>query len=177
MEMVHAKLVQQVVDFGQLPEAMKGIHADHGYCCLGTTLKAAGSKAQQYVIDHDYVTGFARGCHHAGVTRFSVVSSVGADASSSNFYLRTKGEMERDLRKIPFEGIYILQPSFLMGKRKEFRAGERATLSVMKGINPLMAGPLKKYRGVEVTAVAAMMADKVLHGEVGINIFSSEKIA
>ena len=101
LDLKHEKLVQQMIDFGKLPAALAGINADHGYCCLGTTIKKAGTKDNQYIIDHDYVVEFARGCNIAGVCRFAVVSSIGANADSSNFYLRTKGEMEHDLQKIP----------------------------------------------------------------------------
>ncbi len=97
LNLTHARLEQRLVDFAALPLIPGGLTADHGYCCLGTTLKAAGSKEKQYTIDHDYVVTFALACHAAGVTRFSVISSIGADAGSSNFYLRTNGELERDL--------------------------------------------------------------------------------
>jgi uncharacterized protein YbjT (DUF2867 family) len=129
LDLKHEKLVQEVIDFGKLPAAIAGINADHGYCCLGTTIKKAGTKDNQYIIDHDYVVEFARGCHAAGVRRFAVVSSIGANPESSNFYLRTKGKMEQDVKLIPFDGIYILQPSFLLGGRKEYRAGEKAGIA------------------------------------------------
>jgi uncharacterized protein YbjT (DUF2867 family) len=172
----HAKFDQLVTDFGRLPEALHGLKADHGYCCLGTTLKTAGSKKNQYIIDHDYVVSFATACHTAGVQYFAVVSSIGANAGSSNFYLRTKGEMERDLQKIPFRGLYILQPSFLLGDRKEFRAGEKIAIPVMRALKPLMIGGLKKYRGVLASAVAACMIRYFLREEKGVKIIRSDNI-
>jgi uncharacterized protein YbjT (DUF2867 family) len=176
LEITHEKLEQQVIDFGQLLAAIGGLKADHGYCCLGTTIKKAGSKEKQYIIDHDYVVEFARGCHLAGVTRFAVVSSIGANAGSSNFYLRTKGEMERDLQKIPFQGINILQPSFLLGDRKEFRAGEKTAVTVMKALSPLLVGGLKKYRGVQASAVAQCMIRQILSEEDGVKIIRSDEV-
>ncbi|MFZ4521525.1 MAG: oxidoreductase [Bacteroidales bacterium] len=173
---VHPKLVQMVVDFGKLPEGLNGIQADHGYCCLGTTLKVAGSKERQYVIDHDYVVAFARECHLAGVSSFAVVSSVGANPNSSNFYLRTKGEMERDIQKFPFASIVILQPSFLLGNRKEFRAGEKAGIALMKALSPLMIGGLKKYRGVQAEVVAKCMIRNIQSDITGIKIIRSDMI-
>lgn len=170
------KLIQQVIDFGQLPEAIAGLHADHAFCCLGTTIKAAGTKEKQHVIDHDYVVQFAQGAFDAGARYFAVVSSIGAGAGSSNFYLRTKGEMERDLRKIPFTGIHILQPSLLLGERHEFRTGEKTAIAVMKILNPLMVGGLKKYRGVEASAVASCMIRMQLAETNGVTVTRSDEI-
>lgn len=176
LERIHEKLEQKVIDFAQLPAALSGMKADHGYCCLGTTLKTAGSKEKQYVIDHDYVVWFALGCHNAGVSRFAVVSSIGANAGSSNFYLRTKGEMERDLQKIPFKALFILQPSFLLGERREFRSGEKMAIAVMKALNPLMVGGLKKYRGVRVSDVAGCMIKQICSEKAGVTIIRSDFI-
>ncbi|MCX6266483.1 MAG: oxidoreductase [Bacteroidetes bacterium] len=176
MEITHSKLEQRVIDFGQLPSALAGLTADHGFCCLGTTLKSAGSKEKQYIIDHDYVVAFANGCHQAGANWFAVVSSIGANAASSNFYLRTKGEMERDLQKIPFKGISILQPSFLLGSRKEFRSGEKAGIAMMRFLGPLMIGGLRKYRGVQAATVAGCMITRLKAETKGVKIIRSDKI-
>jgi uncharacterized protein YbjT (DUF2867 family) len=174
--MVHEKLQQQVIDFGQMPAVIGAFKADNGYCCLGTTIKTAGSKEKQYVVDHDYVVQFAKGCQMAGVTRFAVVSSIGANAASSNFYLRTKGEMERDLKLIHFKSLQILQPSFLLGERKEFRSGEKLGIILSNLLNPLMVGGLKKYRGVHASAVAKSMITRILTGEDGSKIIRSDEI-
>ncbi len=170
LAMFNDKLEQRVIEFDSLPGALEGLKADHGFCCLGTTIKAAGSKERQYMIDHDYVVSFAAGCHAAGVARFAVVSSVGANAKSSNFYLRTKGEMEQDLQKIQFTGLFILQPSFLLGVRKEFRTGEKTAIAVMKVLDPLMIGNLKKYRGIQAASVAASMVRQVKSKTEGVKI-------
>jgi uncharacterized protein YbjT (DUF2867 family) len=172
----NVKLEQLVIDFKLLPGALKGLTADHGYCCLGTTLKTAGSKENQYVIDHDYVVQFALGCVSAGVTRFAVVSSLGANAGSANFYLRTKGEMEQDLRNIDFKALFILQPSILMGDRKEVRTAEKAAISLMKMLNPLMVGGLSKYKGVQADTVAACMVRNVNSEKGSVSIITSDNI-
>lgn len=177
LDMSHKKLDQRVIDFSLLPEALHNVKADHGFCCLGTTLKIAGSKAMQYIIDHDYVVAFAMACHAAGVKRFAVVSSVGASAESSNFYLRTKGEMERDLKKIPFESLYILRPSLLLGDRKESRPGEKTAIAIMGALSPLFIGSLKKYRGVRAATVAACMARHVMMEDKGMKILTSDEIS
>jgi uncharacterized protein YbjT (DUF2867 family) len=172
----HEKLEQRVIDFERLPAGLAGIRGDHGFCCLGTTLKAAGSKERQYRIDHDYVIAFATACLDAGVRRFAIVSSIGASALSSNFYLRTKGEMEHDLRKLPFNSLLILQPSLLMGERKESRTGEALAIKIMKYFNPVMIGSLRKYRGVAVNEVARCMIDNIQFSGEGIKVITSDKI-
>ena len=176
LDLKHKKLIQQVIDFGKLPAAVAGINADHGYCCLGTTIKKAGTKDNQYIIDHDYVVEFARGCHTAGVRRFAVVSSIGANPESANFYLRTKGKMERDVKLIPFDGIYILQPSMLLGERKEYRAGEKAGIALMKIMNPLMVGKFKKYKGIHALKVAKCMISQIQSSGNGVKVIQSDKI-
>ncbi len=177
LEVSHEKLKQEVIDFGKLPEVIANLYADHGFCCLGTTIKKAGSKDKQYLIDHDYVISFARGCHSAGISRFAVVSSIGANADSSNFYLRTKGEMEHDLQKIPFKTLCIFQPSLLIGDRKEFRAGEKGATFIMKALNPLMIGGLKKYRGVLAATVAQCMIRQLISDDTGVKIIRSDEIS
>jgi uncharacterized protein YbjT (DUF2867 family) len=176
MEITNDKLEQRVIDFENLPEVLDGLNADNGFCCLGTTIKVAGSKEKQHRIDHDYVIEFAKACYKAGVMKFAVVSSIGANSSSSNFYLRVKGEMEADLKKIPFRGLYILQPSLLMGKRGEYRAGEKAATMIMKSLNPLLVGGLKKYRGIQAASVAACMIRVVKTELTGIRVISSNEI-
>jgi uncharacterized protein YbjT (DUF2867 family) len=176
MLMQHDKIEQRVVNFEQLRTSLVGIKADHGFCCLGTTIKAAGSKEKQFRVDHDYVIEFAQACQVAGVNRFGAVSSIGADASSSNFYLRTKGQMEADLQKISFEGLYILQPSLLLGERMEHRTGEKAATIIMKLLNPLFVGGLKKYRGVQASDVAACMIRVVKSDESSFRYISSNEI-
>ncbi|HNX66337.1 MAG TPA: oxidoreductase [Bacteroidales bacterium] len=175
LETRHEKLIQKIVDFETISASMEDIRADHAFCCLGTTIRKAGSQARQYRIDHDYVVCFAKACIAAGISKFAVVSSAGAKTKTGNFYLRTKGEMEEELRKVPFEGLYILRPSLLMGKRKEFRLGELIAKGAMKVINPLLAGGLKRYRGIEASRVASGMI-KAVEGPGGVHIFESDKI-
>jgi len=171
----HQKLAQKVIDFEALTASMDDVKADHAFCCLGTTIRKAGNQARQYRIDHDYVVDFAMACKAAGVSRFAVVSSSGANHKTSNFYLRTKGEMEEDLNKIPFEGLYMLRPSLLLGRRKEFRLMELIAKGMMKVINPLLTGRLKRYRGINASTVAAGMI-KAMNGPGGVYIIESDRI-
>ena len=176
LDIENEKLVQKVIDFEELTSALKDIKADHGYCCLGTTIKTAGSKERQFRIDHDYVVMFAEACINAGVNRFSVISSIGSDKNSRNFYLRTKGQMEEGVKKNAFEGLFILRPSFLLGKRKEFRFGEKIGKVFISVSQPFMFGRLRKYRGIKASEVAKGMI-RMLKSELkGTMIIESDRI-
>ncbi len=176
LEEKHEKLIEKIIDFEELPDNLDGISADHGYCCLGTTIRTAGSKQRQYRIDHDYVVMSAEAFRKTGVTRFAVISSIGADKESSNFYLRTKGEMEHDLMNIPFENLLILRPSFLIGKRKEYRFGESIAGVFLFFLNPFLTGRLKKYRGIKASAVAEGMISAMKNQSERRAIIESDRI-
>jgi uncharacterized protein YbjT (DUF2867 family) len=151
------KVTEHVVDFEHLADQLPNVTADCAFCCLGTTLKTAGSKERQYRIDHDYVVDFAEQCFIMGIPRLIVISSIGASVTTSNFYLRTKGDMERDCLAFGFESTIILRPSFLMGNRKEFRLGEKFASVLMKGLGFLFVGKWRKYRGIYVDKIATRM--------------------
>ena len=130
---------------------------DVAFCCLGTTIKKAGSQEAFRAVDFDAVVAFAKAARTAGAGSFAVVSSVGASRDSSNFYLRVKGEMEDAIRDLGFDRLTILRPSFLVGDRKEKRPGEGIGIAVAQGLGFLMVGPLQKYRAVRAEQVAAAM--------------------
>ncbi len=127
------------------------------YCCLGTTLRKAGSKEAFRAVDYDMVLTIASIASQQNVKKFIAISSLGADAGSSNFYLRTKGEMERDVSMLKFQKIAFLRPSFLLGDRNEFRLGEKAMIAGMVLLKPFFRGRLVKYKPIESAAVAKAM--------------------
>ena len=130
---------------------------DTAFCALGTTIATAGSQEAFYKVDHDLVIDFAKNAKEAGAKTFVLVSSVGANANTSNFYLKVKGETEKDLEALGFRSLIILRPSMLMGERKEFRFGELIGKGVMSLFNPLMIGSLRKYKGIQGKTVANAM--------------------
>lgn len=130
---------------------------DVAFCALGTTIATAGSKDAFYHVDHDMVIDFAKNAKEAGAKTFVLVSSVGATPNTSNFYLKVKGETEKDVESVGFESLIILRPSMLMGERKEFRFGELIGKAVMTVVNPLMLGSLSKYKGIQGKTVAKAM--------------------
>jgi len=155
MKNLHAEVFQ--IDFEKLDEYAHLITGDDCFCCIGTTMKIARSKENFRKVDFDLVVKIAQLASQNGVKRFIVVSSIGANASSSNFYLRTKGEMEEAIQKFSFEQITIVRPSFLDGTRREFRIGERIGMLFAKILSPFMIGPLKRYKPIHARKVVKAM--------------------
>ena len=138
----HAKLDARVAAL-QDPDALQrelrdGV--DLAVCCLGTTMKQAGSKEAFRAVDYDAVLAFGRAARACGAVRFVLVSSVGADARSGNFYLKTKGEAEDALATLGYAQLTVLRPSFIdnQGARTEFRPGERFVLPLARAVFTLI---------------------------------------
>lgn len=149
---------------------------DVAFCALGTTIKTAGSQEAFYHVDHDLVVDFAKNAKAAGARTFVLVSSVGATTKTANFYLRVKGETERDLESMGFDSLIILRPSMLMGERKEFRFGELVGKGVMTVINPLMIGGLAKYRGIQGRTVVKAMVSLGKENLSGTHVLEGEQL-
>lgn len=157
MNLDHPKIKEVMVEFDNLEQYTVEIEGDVLFCTLGTTIKKAGSKEAFRKVDHLIPLELAEIAKNNHVSNFIMVSSIGADKSSSNFYLHTKGSVELDVqRKFPFHS-YFLRPSLLMGERKEYRMAENIAQATMKFISPLMMGPLKNYKGIHARDVAAAM--------------------
>jgi uncharacterized protein YbjT (DUF2867 family) len=146
----HPKLTEALVDFEHLQDIAAPAVDDY-YCCLGTTIRQAGSQEAFREVDLVYPVALAHVALAAGATRCYVVSAMGADPASRVFYSRVKGELEAELARLPFQTLVVLRPSLLSGDRHEFRAGERVALAVMQ---PLRALVPARYR-----AVTAMRRD------------------
>jgi uncharacterized protein YbjT (DUF2867 family) len=153
LDIQNDRLNQIIYDF-EKPDS-KVLKADHVFCCLGTTIKNAGSQERFYRIDHDYVVETARLAYGQGATLFSLVSAQGANSKSRIFYSRVKGEIEKDLKTIGYAGLHIFRPSMLLGKRKEFRLMELVAKKLMVFFAFMI--PVK-YQGVQGSKVAAVMA-------------------
>lgn len=153
----HGKIRQVVFNPQNLDETANLIQGDHLFCCLGTTMKKAGSREAFLDVDLRLVVRIAESARSNGVKVFSVVSSVGAHPESANFYLKTKGQMESALRKLNFNQLVILRPSMLLGLRHESRWLEDAGKSIFKVIAGLMIGKLRKYRPIHAEIVAKAM--------------------
>lgn len=169
----HAKLTEHIIDFAALPKLPK---VDDVFCCLGTTIKVAGSKAAFRIVDFDYVVNMARAAKKSGAQRFMVMSSLGANAKSGVFYSRVKGEMEEALTALGFAELHIFQPSFLVGERAESRLGERFGVAAFKIISPLLFGPARKYRAIKAIDVASAMINAAWFQILGVQVYLSNEI-
>jgi uncharacterized protein YbjT (DUF2867 family) len=166
----HPRMANRVVRFDAPLEAqLKGLTCQDAYCCLGTTMREAGSPAAFRAVDHDLVLEFARLALKAGAERLVVISSVGADRAARNFYLRVKGEMEHSLESLGFRALDFMQPSMLLGARRQLRPLEFAGQALMWAARPLFLGAATRYRAIEVDTVAAAMHGLARIGRRGIN--------
>jgi uncharacterized protein YbjT (DUF2867 family) len=173
---LNPKLEQvQLTDFSALMHVKDKLSATTFYCCIGTTIKAAGSKAAFRQVDLEIPLQIARLANAISVSNLVIISSIGAQASSSNYYLRTKGEMENAVR-ITYNGnLKIVRPSLLMGNREKFRFGEKFAIAFMKIFGWMLAGPLRKYKGIYARDVAKAMI-KVARLPAGKVFFESNEL-
>jgi uncharacterized protein YbjT (DUF2867 family) len=126
-------------------------------CCLGTTIKKAGSRKAFRYVDHHLVVGLAEWAKEQGVPVFCVVSAIGAHPSSKIFYNRVKGEMERDLERLALPSLHIFQPSILTGPREESRTGENIGIALVSVASPLLFGGLRDYKPMPHDMLAKAM--------------------
>ncbi len=157
IDIKHEKLKQHIVDFNDPEKFSSLLLGDDIYCALGTTIRKAGSQENFKKIDLDLPVKIGSLAVKNGIHNFLVVSSIGANAGSRNFYLRTKGKMEKKIMQLGFEHVYIVRPSMLLGKRKEFRFGEIAGKVMIRIFSFLLLGKLRKYRGIHGKTVAKSM--------------------
>jgi uncharacterized protein YbjT (DUF2867 family) len=160
MDIHHAKLEKKLVDFSDLESfrlALEG--TDVIFCTIGTTMKKMkGDKEAYRKVDHDIAVNAARLGKANGCEKFVLVSAVGANSKSSNFYLKLKGEIEEAVQASGIDDVYILRPSLLLGNRKEFRLTEK----LASWLAPLFAFILPaKYRPVKASEVAKAMINAV----------------
>jgi uncharacterized protein YbjT (DUF2867 family) len=170
------KIENIVCDFDQLAQHSAKLVGDDVYCCLGTTIAVAGSKENFRKVDLEYPLSLANLCKQNGAKQYLLVSAMGADANSSIFYNKVKGELQNSLMSIGFKSLLIFQPSLLTGLRKEFRLGERIAQVFMKVFNPLLMGSLKKYKSIEGMVVAFAMHKKANENLQGVHVFQSHEI-
>lgn len=177
LELEHPKLEQHVVDWEQL-EAQKDLFrdVDDVYCCLGTTIKKAGSQENFRQVDFHYPVRAAKLAKEQGVSQMLVISSMGADAGSRVFYSRTKGEMEDALSAIGLRALHIFRPSLILGDRKEKRLGEQLAAHAMTFLDRWMKGRVDKYRAIQASTIARAMMNIALVQTSGNHVYSNDVI-
>jgi uncharacterized protein YbjT (DUF2867 family) len=171
------KLIQIIVDFNNLPLIADDLKADDVFCCLGTTIRKAGSQAAFKKVDYDYCLNLANETYKNESKNFFLVSALGANSSSKIFYNQVKGELEEAISKVGFNSFYIFRPSLLLGNRNEFRLGEKIMQIIMKPISRLMFGSMKNFAAIESQQVAkAMYWLAITNNKKGTQIISNKQM-
>ena len=173
-EKADARVDWHVVDFAALPKLPA---ADEAYCCLGTTIKQAGSQAAFRAVDHDAVLAFARAARAAGAKRIAVVSALGAGPRAAGFYNRVKGEMESALAGLGFDSVVFARPSLLAGDRESLgqpaRSGEQWALRLSSPFAGLIP---KSVRPIQARTVAKGMVSALREGRPGVRVVESGEL-
>lgn len=167
----------QVVDFAKLGSDRALPSIDWAFCCLGTTIKVAGSQAAFRAVDFDAVLAFARAAKAAGANRLAVVSAMGADPTSAVFYNRVKGEMEQALTALKLPHLVIARPALLLGERAALgqpgRPGERLAQALMPAVGRLIP---RKLRPIRADAVAAALIEALTNPPKGVQVLESDAL-
>jgi uncharacterized protein YbjT (DUF2867 family) len=171
-----SKVKELIVNFEKPNSYSIGIQADIIYSCLGTTKSETPNSSLYRQIDLEYPLNLAKLGQKNGVAQFHIISSLGADAGSSNSYLKLKGELEQELKKLSISSLHIYQPSFLIGERKKDRLADKIMKPVFRLIDPLLIGPLKKYRSIKAADVARVMLNQSIKDLKGTFIYPSIQI-
>jgi uncharacterized protein YbjT (DUF2867 family) len=174
MGISHSKLQEFIINFDEPQSWNHLVKGDVLFSALGTTLKKAGSKEAQYKIDHDYQYNFAQAAAQNQVPVYVLVSSAMASVSSRIFYTRMKGELERDIKLLPFQAIHIMQPGMLQGNRKENRPGEKIGLSVIRLLNKM--GIALKQKPIPAGLVAKAMINVSFKNDKRINVYALTEV-
>ena len=169
------KIEEYLIDLFKLETYKDLFTGDTVFCCIGTTASKTKNKEVYKAIDYGIPVNAAKLATKNNIKTFVVVSSMGANASSSIFYNKTKGEMERDVLKQNIKNTYILRPSLIGGNRDELRIGEKIGKVIMSLLRPFFLGPLKKYKIISPENIVSCM-QKLAKSEVYQSIFSSDEI-
>ncbi len=164
------KIEEHLIDLFELEKYAEDFQADEVYCCIGTTQAKTPDDETYHKIDYGIPVAAAKLAKENNISRFLVISALGADEKSKFFYNRTKGEMERDVLAQNITETYIFQPSLIAGNREEKRPFEAAWKKVMSVGNHLLIGPLKKYKSIH----AGLIADAMIY--VANNKYSATRI-
>ena len=169
----HPKFHVHVIDFEHSETWKNKVKGDVLFSCLGTTIKQAGSEEAQWKIDHDYQLGFAKAAHENGVKKYILVSSVGADKDSRIFYLKMKGTLEKNVKKLGIPSVVILQPPGLIRKNSD-RFGEKLLVRALQFANSI--GLFKDQKPMKTETVASAMINIAKSDFEGQKTISSQDI-
>jgi uncharacterized protein YbjT (DUF2867 family) len=171
------KLTEIIIeDFNKMDQYTQKLQADDYFCCLGTTMKKAGSKEAFKKVDFEYPVNLAAIARENNAKSFHLISAMGADSSSLIFYNKVKGETEDAIQAIKLESAYIYRPSFIAGERAEKRAAEKAALWLADKFDFIFSGPLKKYAAVRAKTIANAMLKNAKNSDDKFRIIPSNEI-
>jgi uncharacterized protein YbjT (DUF2867 family) len=175
LDISHPKLEKKIVDFGDSDSLLVAIsNSDVVFCAAGTTRKKVkGDKVAYRKVDYGIPVKAARFCKETGCNTFVLISSVGADGKSNNFYLKLKGEVEDAVGELCLKSVHILRPSMLLGERKEFRLGEKIGKVLMTGFSFLLPS---KYKPISAIKVAKAMLNAAKENKEGVFVYGYKKI-
>lgn len=165
-----------IINFEKLEQHTSLIKGDDLFCCMGTTIKKAGTKDNFAWVDYDIPVKLAEIASRNKIKGFFVVSSIKANAKSGNFYLQTKGQMEADIQEFSFKRLCIVRPSMLLGHREEKRFVEEFAKFVMQFIEPVMIGRIKKYKAIHARTVARAMIKLANLPKINKSIYESNEL-
>ncbi|MBF0101571.1 MAG: NAD(P)H-binding protein [Desulfobacterales bacterium] len=168
-----SKLTSYLIDFNQPQSYDSLVIADCVICCLGTTMKKAGSKQKFYQVDFTYPYDIAKAALKNGAEQFVLVSALGADPQSLFFYNRTKGELEQAILHLGFKAVRIFRPSLLVGNRDEFRIGEEIGNYLSKFFNFIIP---KRYKPTSVDKLVNAIIQEALNSQQDHRIIESHEI-
>ena len=163
-------ITEMVIDFDAFEKNGSLPSCNNVFICLGTTIKTAGSQENFRKVDIDYCLSIAKKSKESGAETLSLISCIGANSSSKNFYLRTKGEVEESIQSLGFSTVNIFRPSFLVGERSEKRLAEKIAIKLAKIMDLFLIGTASKYRSVKAESLAKTMVLKVA-SKPGVNYF------
>jgi len=171
----HPKLIEHLVDFNDFKAWQKHLMGEDLFSCLGTTMKNAGSKEAQYLVDYTYPYNIAKRAKLNGVMNYALISSVGANENSKVFYTKMKGELDRDISSLFFKRTIIVRPSFIDGERNEKRLGEQLGLKIMRALKFIPF--ISKYRPMPAGDIAHCMIEAMNDKKIsGKKIFTLNEI-
>jgi uncharacterized protein YbjT (DUF2867 family) len=176
LALTHKKLTQRLIDFDRLPQLSDFPRVHDVFCCLGTTMKQAGSQDAFRKVDFTYVVELARMAERHRATQLLVVTALGADVRSRVFYSRVKGETEAALRRLQLDAVLIFRPSFLLGARAERRPAEWLAAGLSPLVSWALVGPLARYRPIRARAVARAMVRVAGEAPRGAHVYESNEI-
>lgn len=172
----NSKLINIIADQNTIQRHIKNIEVDHFFNCLGTTKSKTPNRQEYYKIDLEYPVQVAQTLKKNGCYSINMVSSIGANTKSKNFYLKLKGEIETAIINLNFPNTNIFRPSILLGKRNEKRILEDISKIAINILSTFLIGNLKNYKSIKAKTVASAMVNIALSNKLGTHIYLTEEI-